>query len=62
MLTPEQIEASLARERSRPAPVRDRRKRPKGKRWYQCKCGLYWGKNKHFRCYCGELPPSYSKR
>ena len=42
----------------------DRRRRPKKKslkRWYQCVCGRWWGKNKHFRCTCGELPPSFER-
>jgi hypothetical protein len=57
-LRPRDTTALLARERGRPSPHRDRRKRPRNaKRWYKCKCGLWWGKNKHFRCYCGELPP-----
>jgi hypothetical protein len=38
--------------------TRSRRLQPANpKRWYQCACGLWWGKNKHFRCHCGALPP-----
>lgn len=32
------------------------------KHWYRCVCGRWWGKNKHFRCTCGELPPSFKRR
>ena len=43
--------------------TRSRTKRPADtRRWYQCACGLWWGKNKHFRCSCGALPPVLVRR